>query len=85
MKRLGERQIISALIEAGSSFNACALEERIVDKVMFFIAPKIIGGRESFPAVGGRTFRRLEEAYRLKDVKIRRVGKDILVEGYIEE
>jgi diaminohydroxyphosphoribosylaminopyrimidine deaminase/5-amino-6-(5-phosphoribosylamino)uracil reductase len=85
MKRLGERQIISALIEAGSSFNACALEEGIVDKVMFFISPKIIGGRESFPAVGGRTFRRLEEAYRVRDVRIRRVGEDILVEGYIEK
>jgi diaminohydroxyphosphoribosylaminopyrimidine deaminase/5-amino-6-(5-phosphoribosylamino)uracil reductase len=85
MKRLGERQIISALIEAGSSFNACALEEGIVDKVMFFIAPKIIGGRESFPAVGGKTFRRLEEAYYLRDIKIRRVGEDILVEGHIEK
>lgn len=85
MKRLGERQIISALIEAGSTFNACAFEEGVVDKVMFFIAPKIIGGKESFPAVGGRTFRRLEEAHCLKDVKIRRVGEDILVEGYIEK
>jgi diaminohydroxyphosphoribosylaminopyrimidine deaminase/5-amino-6-(5-phosphoribosylamino)uracil reductase len=85
VKRLGEREIVSALIEAGSSFNASALEQGIVDKVMFFIAPKIIGGRESFPAVGGRTFRRLEEAYRLKDIKIRRVGEDILVEGYIEK
>lgn len=84
MKRLGEKEIVSALIEAGSSFNAHALEEGIVDKVMFFIAPKIIGGRESFPAVGGRTFRTLKDAHRLRDVKIRRVGEDILVEGYIE-
>jgi diaminohydroxyphosphoribosylaminopyrimidine deaminase/5-amino-6-(5-phosphoribosylamino)uracil reductase len=85
MKRLGEKEIVSSLIEAGSSFNASALEEGIVDKVMFFIAPKIIGGKESFPAVGGRTFRRLEEAYRLRDIKIHRVGEDILVEGYIEK
>jgi diaminohydroxyphosphoribosylaminopyrimidine deaminase/5-amino-6-(5-phosphoribosylamino)uracil reductase len=85
MKRLGEKEIVSSLIEAGSSFNASALEQGIVDKVMFFIAPKIIGGKESFPAVGGRTFRSLEEAYRLKDVKIQRVGEDILVEGYIEK
>jgi diaminohydroxyphosphoribosylaminopyrimidine deaminase / 5-amino-6-(5-phosphoribosylamino)uracil reductase len=83
MQNLGEKEIISVLIEAGSSMNACALEEGIVDKVLFFIAPKIIGGKESFPAVGGRSFRRLEEAYRLKDVKVRRVGEDILIEGYI--
>jgi diaminohydroxyphosphoribosylaminopyrimidine deaminase/5-amino-6-(5-phosphoribosylamino)uracil reductase len=85
MKRLGEKEITSVLIEAGSSFNANALEQKIVDKIMFFIAPKIIGGKESFPAVGGRTFKKLEEAYRLKDIKIKRVGEDILIEGYIEK
>jgi len=85
MKRLGEKEIVSSLIEAGSSFNASALEEGIVDKVMFFIAPKIIGGKESFPAVGGRTFRSLADAHRLRDIKIHRVGEDILVEGYIEK
>jgi diaminohydroxyphosphoribosylaminopyrimidine deaminase/5-amino-6-(5-phosphoribosylamino)uracil reductase len=85
MKRLGEREITSVLIEAGSSLNAYALEEDIVDKVMFFIAPKIIGGRESFPAVGGRSFRRLEEPHLLKDVKVKQVGQDILIEGYIRK
>jgi len=85
MKRLGEKEIASVLIEAGSSLNAYALEEEIVDKVMFFIAPKIIGGKESFPAVGGRSFRRLDEAHLLKDVKVRRVGEDILIEGYIRK
>ncbi|NWF52816.1 MAG: bifunctional diaminohydroxyphosphoribosylaminopyrimidine deaminase/5-amino-6-(5-phosphoribosylamino)uracil reductase RibD [Nitrospirae bacterium] len=85
MKRLCEKEITSVLIEAGSSFNANALEQGIVDKIMFFIAPKIIGGRESFPAVGGRNFKKLEEAYRLKDIKIKRIGEDILVEGYIEK
>jgi diaminohydroxyphosphoribosylaminopyrimidine deaminase/5-amino-6-(5-phosphoribosylamino)uracil reductase len=85
MKRLGEKEIVSSLIEAGSSFNASALEEGIVDKVMFFIAPKIIGGKESFPAVGGRTFRSLSDAHRLRDIKIHRVGEDILVEGYLEK
>jgi diaminohydroxyphosphoribosylaminopyrimidine deaminase/5-amino-6-(5-phosphoribosylamino)uracil reductase len=85
MKRLGKQEIVSVLIEAGSSLNARALEEEIVDKVMFFIAPKIMGGKESFPAVGGRSFRRIEEAYLLKDMKVRRVGEDVLIEGYIQK
>ncbi len=83
MKKLGEKEITSVLIEAGASLNSYALEEGIVDKVMFFISPKIIGGSESFPAVGGKSFRKLEEAYRLKDVKVRRIGEDILIEGYV--
>ncbi|MEW6001342.1 MAG: bifunctional diaminohydroxyphosphoribosylaminopyrimidine deaminase/5-amino-6-(5-phosphoribosylamino)uracil reductase RibD [Nitrospirota bacterium] len=82
MKTLGEKEIISVLIEGGSSLNYHALEDGIVDKVMFFISPKIIGGKESFPAVGGRNFRKLEEAIKIKDLKVRRVGEDILLEGY---
>jgi diaminohydroxyphosphoribosylaminopyrimidine deaminase/5-amino-6-(5-phosphoribosylamino)uracil reductase len=85
MKRLGEREITSLLIEGGSSLNAHTLGEGIVDKVMFFIAPKIIGGVDSFPAVGGKSYRSLEEAYRLRDIAVRRIGEDILIEGYIDK
>ena len=85
MKELGRTGITSLLIEGGSSLNSYCLENNIVDKVMFFIAPKIIGGRDSFPAVGGRSFRRLEEAFRLKDLKIGRIGEDILIEGYLQK
>jgi len=84
MKRLGEMQITSVLIEGGSSLSAHALEDGIVDKVMFFIAPMIIGGRDSFPAVGGRTYKKLEDAYRMIGAKIRRIGADFLIEGYLK-
>jgi diaminohydroxyphosphoribosylaminopyrimidine deaminase/5-amino-6-(5-phosphoribosylamino)uracil reductase len=83
LERLGEIEITSLLIEGGSSLNSHALEDGIVDKVMFFIAPKIIGGIKSYPSVGGKTFRTLESAHRLKDVKVKRLGEDILVEGYL--
>ena len=83
MRRLASMGVMSLMLEGGSSLNAHALEDGIVDKVMFFIAPKIIGGRDSYPAVGGRPSRGLEEAWRLRDLKVRRVGEDILVEGYV--
>jgi diaminohydroxyphosphoribosylaminopyrimidine deaminase/5-amino-6-(5-phosphoribosylamino)uracil reductase len=83
MKRLGEMEITSVLIEGGASLNSYALENGIVDRVMFFIAPKIIGGEKSFPAVGGKTFRNLEEAYKIKDLKIKQIGEDLLIEGYV--
>jgi diaminohydroxyphosphoribosylaminopyrimidine deaminase/5-amino-6-(5-phosphoribosylamino)uracil reductase len=85
MKKLGEMDITSVLIEGGSSLNAHALEDGIVDKVIFFIAPKIIGGKESFPAVGGKTYRRLEDAYRIRDLRVRKIGEDLFVEGYIHK
>lgn len=83
MKILGEKGIMSLLIEGGSSLNSYALESGVVDKVMFFIAPKIIGGEKSFPAVGGKTFRKLADAYHLRDVKIKHIADDILIEGYL--
>ncbi|TAL23663.1 MAG: bifunctional diaminohydroxyphosphoribosylaminopyrimidine deaminase/5-amino-6-(5-phosphoribosylamino)uracil reductase RibD [Nitrospirae bacterium] len=84
MKKLGGMEINSLLIEGGSSLNSYALEAGIIDKVMFFIAPKIIGGRESFPCVGGKTFRKLPEAHKLKDINVKRIGEDILIEGYLK-
>ena len=84
MERLGGMDVTSVMIEGGSSLAAHALEDGVVDKVAFFIAPKIIGGRDSYPAVGGRACASLADAYRLRDTRVRRVGEDILVEGYIE-
>jgi diaminohydroxyphosphoribosylaminopyrimidine deaminase/5-amino-6-(5-phosphoribosylamino)uracil reductase len=85
MKKLGEREITSVLIEGGSSLNAHAIEDGIVDKVMFFIAPIIIGGKDSFPSVGGKSFRRLEEAWRLRDARMKKAGGDFLIEGYLHK
>lgn len=83
MEELGGMGLTSVLIEGGSSLNAHALKDAIVDKVMFFIAPKILGGKESLPSVGGNEFRSLEDAYRLKNVAVKRIGEDILIEGYL--
>lgn len=84
MRELGKLSITSLLIEGGSSLSSYCLEAEIVDKVMFFITPKIIGGRDSFTAVGGKSFRKLEDAYQIRDIKTRQIGEDILIEGYIQ-
>jgi diaminohydroxyphosphoribosylaminopyrimidine deaminase/5-amino-6-(5-phosphoribosylamino)uracil reductase len=83
MQKLGKLTITSIIVEGGSSLSSYCLEAGIVDKVMFFIAPKIVGGKDSFPAVGGKSFRKLEDAYKIRDIKTRQIGEDILIEGYI--
>lgn len=85
MKELGKRQVVSVMIEGGASLNASALHDGIVDKVVLFIAPKIIGGKDSVPAVGGSFFRRLDEAFMLRDPKVRRAGQDVMIEGYLKQ
>lgn len=85
MEELGKREITSVMIEGGSSLNYYALFHNVVDKVMLFIAPKIIGGKDSFPSVGGKDYKPLENALRLENLKIRMVEEDILIEGYIKK
>jgi diaminohydroxyphosphoribosylaminopyrimidine deaminase/5-amino-6-(5-phosphoribosylamino)uracil reductase len=85
MKRLGKAGISSIMIEGGSSIAASALSSRIIDKVNFFIAPKIIGGRDAVTSVGGRSPVSLNNAFKLKDMKTKRLGDDILIEGYIKK
>ena len=83
MAILGKMGITSVMIEGGSRLAFHALNDGVVDKVMYFIAPKIIGGRECYPAVGGDSFREIEDAIVLKNVTVKKTGGDILVEGYV--
>ncbi len=83
MKKFGEMGICSLMIEGGSSLSASCLNSGIVDKVVFFIAPKILGGRHSIPAIGGTYSRSLNESLGIKDIKITRAGQDIMIVGYV--
>ena len=83
MEALGKRGILSVMIEGGAEINASALREGIVDKVLVFLAPILIGGKSTPTAVGGEGIETLSQALRLRDVRIERFDGDILVEGYI--
>jgi len=83
MKKLGEKAITSVLIEGGGEINASALKEGIVDKVMVFIAPKLIGGKTAPGPIGGAGIKQLSKAARLRDIHVSQIGEDILIEGYV--
>jgi diaminohydroxyphosphoribosylaminopyrimidine deaminase/5-amino-6-(5-phosphoribosylamino)uracil reductase len=85
MVELGEDKIMSIMIESGGTLAASALKEGIVDKVMFFIAPKIIGGKTAPTPVAGAGFKKLSQAINLKSAKVKMLGKDVLIEGYISK
>ncbi len=80
---LGRENITSLLVEGGGELAAKCLDAGIVNKVMFFIAPKILGGRNSRPVVGGDNPNALAAARKLEKVSTQRVGDDILVSGYL--
>jgi diaminohydroxyphosphoribosylaminopyrimidine deaminase/5-amino-6-(5-phosphoribosylamino)uracil reductase len=82
-RRLVERGVRSVLIEGGGELLAGALEERLVDRVVFFIAPVLIGGREAPTSVEGRGAGTLSKAVRVADLRVRPVGPDVCVEGRV--
>ncbi len=84
MKELAELEIMSLIIEGGSEINGSAVDAGIVDKICFFYAPLLIGGRGSIGMIGGRGIDFIPDAQRIKEVKIRRFGPDLCVEGYLQ-
>ena len=84
MEILGKREITSVLIEGGSQINASALAAGIVDKVMCFIAPKLIGGQHAPGPIGGVGIQSLTEAVNLQRMRVTPIPEhDILIEGYL--
>ncbi|MBI2447474.1 MAG: bifunctional diaminohydroxyphosphoribosylaminopyrimidine deaminase/5-amino-6-(5-phosphoribosylamino)uracil reductase RibD [Candidatus Omnitrophica bacterium] len=84
MKRLAkEFGITSIMIEGGGELAASALNEGLVDKCLFFISPSIIGGRDAITPVEGEGIAKMSKAIRLRDVRLKRFGEDILVEGHV--
>jgi len=85
MKKLGLMGIASLLIEGGSEINASALVADIVDKILFFYAPKIIGGRNSIHVVGGSGAQKIAGAIEISSMEVKRIGSDFLVSGYVKK
>jgi diaminohydroxyphosphoribosylaminopyrimidine deaminase/5-amino-6-(5-phosphoribosylamino)uracil reductase len=83
MKKLAGLKITNILVEGGGTLIGSLFDEGLVDKVLFFISPKIIGGKEAISSVMGRGTAHPDKASRLKNVRLRRIGEDFLIEGYI--
>ena len=83
VRKLGAMDLMSVLIEGGAEINASAVKAGIVDKVVMFIAPMIMSGRNSLCSVGGPSPAKLSHAIRLIGITSRFVGQDLMIEGYI--
>jgi diaminohydroxyphosphoribosylaminopyrimidine deaminase / 5-amino-6-(5-phosphoribosylamino)uracil reductase len=82
LQELGRRSVQSLLIEGGATVAGRFLDAGLVNKVTFFIAPKLIGGREAPVAVGGEGAATLADAFQLEDVVVTPRGSDIEITGY---
>ncbi|MEP6570674.1 MAG: bifunctional diaminohydroxyphosphoribosylaminopyrimidine deaminase/5-amino-6-(5-phosphoribosylamino)uracil reductase RibD [Acidobacteriota bacterium] len=82
LDELGRREIQSVLVEGGANIAGKFLDAGLVDKVSFFIAPKIIGGSDAPTAVGGHGVEKLAEGIELQDVEVTQRGQDVEFTGY---
>lgn len=81
--KLGKLSITSLLIEGGQGIFTSAILQKIVDKVIIFIAPKIIGGKLAPSLIGGDGILDMNDAIMLHHIKIRRFDNDLMIEGYL--
>ena len=83
LDRLGQMGITSLLVEGGSRIVASAFNSGIVDKVLFFYAPKILGGDDGIPICRGPGPELMKDCIRVKNIRVRRFDDDVMIEGYI--
>jgi len=82
---LGSMKICSLLVEGGGNINGALLEQGLVDKVYWFIAPKIIGGKDALTPVEGQGFDFIRYARELDFMEITRFDRDLLITGYLRK
>lgn len=79
---LGEQQISSLLVEGGSQINSAFLHARAIDKIVSYVAPKLIAGQGAPTPFGGLGIEEMDDAISLADLSFEQIGNDIKITGY---
>jgi diaminohydroxyphosphoribosylaminopyrimidine deaminase/5-amino-6-(5-phosphoribosylamino)uracil reductase len=84
LEKLGAENVTSLLVEGGGEVNASFLLGGFAQRIAFFYAPKILGGRDSRKAVAGEGAKSLNEIIQLREVEWRRLGEDLLLTARVD-
>jgi diaminohydroxyphosphoribosylaminopyrimidine deaminase/5-amino-6-(5-phosphoribosylamino)uracil reductase len=82
---LGKMGLCSLLVEGGGEINGYLLRHQLLDKAYWFIAPKIIGGRQAPSPIGGQGIDYMKDAQEIKSIEIQKFSNDFLLTGYFKE
>ncbi len=69
------------MVEGGAELNSSAIKDKIANKLLIFTAPKLVGN--GLGAIGNLGITKIDRAVKLKDIKTKKIGKDILIEAYL--
>jgi diaminohydroxyphosphoribosylaminopyrimidine deaminase/5-amino-6-(5-phosphoribosylamino)uracil reductase len=83
LRQLGSRGVQNLLLEGGGTLNAAALQAGLVDRVMIFIAPRLLGGK-GLGLFHGPGPLNMDQSLQLTDLRVQRFGDDVLIEGEVE-
>ena len=81
LSHLGKRDVQNLLLEGGATLAWSFVREGSVDRVIVYVAPKLIGGQEAPGILGGSGFSSLDQALQLSIVSVDRIGDDLRVEA----
>ena len=84
LSKLGEIGVMSLLVEGGSQINGAFFDENLIDKILLFLSPRLMGDSQALGIFGGRGVEHLRESASVKELSVKKVGGDILIEGYLE-
>ncbi|RMH31049.1 MAG: bifunctional diaminohydroxyphosphoribosylaminopyrimidine deaminase/5-amino-6-(5-phosphoribosylamino)uracil reductase RibD [Nitrospirae bacterium] len=84
LQTLGRWGMRSVLIEGGSLINADALRLRLIDRILLYVAPRLLGGQDAIGVFGGQSPKSLRAAIAVQDVSTRFLGRDLLITGRVE-
>lgn len=78
---LGKEPLTNVFVEGGGTLLGSLFDARLIDRVMVFLAPKLLGGKHTPAAVAGEGVKFVSQAWAVRDLKVTRIAGDILVEG----
>jgi diaminohydroxyphosphoribosylaminopyrimidine deaminase/5-amino-6-(5-phosphoribosylamino)uracil reductase len=81
MRDLGKRDVQGVLLEGGPNLAWSAVEEGLVDRIVLYLSPKLLGGRDAPTVLEGRGFAPVGQALAIRIGSIERVGEDLRVEA----
>jgi diaminohydroxyphosphoribosylaminopyrimidine deaminase/5-amino-6-(5-phosphoribosylamino)uracil reductase len=85
MRKMGEWELMHVLVEGGGALIGSLFDANLVDKIVVFIAPLVVGGVDALPAVGGIGCSTVADSFNLKRMKLERFGDDVMISGYVSQ
>ena len=83
LKKLAAEEVTSLLVEGGGEVNASFLSEGLAQRIVFFYAPKVLGGRDARKAVAGDGATRAKEVLDLENAEWEKIGEDLVLRAKI--